>query len=191
MLTSGGIEPVPMPTGYTQVEYIETDGNEWFNVGLTLTDDMTVDMVVQFTATTSGASNFTPCFQAGSGSNSWGQLDGYYYISKYVNSGVSALTKVNAHYYTASNARHLEINGVHVSRAKLAGSSIQLFGGGNQGLNASARMWRCKIYVNGTLVRDFVPCRDGSNVGYLYDAANDQIYNKYGSGDLIIGPDVI
>ena len=37
-------------------------------------------------------------------------------------------------------------------------------------------IYSCKIYDNGVMVRDYYPCADGSNVGYLWDDVNKRIY---------------
>lgn len=44
-------------------------------------------------------------------------------------------------------------------------------------------MYRCKIYSNGTLVRDFIPCyRNSDNVIGLYDTLNNVFYTNVGTG---------
>lgn len=51
------------------------------------------------------------------------------------------------------------------------------------------RLYYCKIYVNNSLVRDFIPVRkDG--VGYLYDKVSVQLFGNAGTDSFIIGKDV-
>ena len=47
---------------------------------------------------------------------------------------------------------------------------------------ASARIYACKIYDNGTLVRDFIPVLDKSGVACMYDKVNKKFYYNAGSG---------
>jgi hypothetical protein len=53
---------------------------------------------------------------------------------------------------------------------------------------AAIRLYSCKIYDNGTLVRDYIPCKlqDGS-IG-LYDKLNNKFYANKGTGEFIAGP---
>ena len=45
-----------------------------------------------------------------------------------------------------------------------------------------------KIWMNGVLVRDFIPVRkDG--VGYMYDRVSGQLFGNVGTGDFVVGPD--
>ena len=48
---------------------------------------------------------------------------------------------------------------------------------------------RTKIYMNGVLVRDFIPVRN-NGVGYMYDKVSNQFFGNSGTGSFTIGPDV-
>lgn len=50
------------------------------------------------------------------------------------------------------------------------------------------RIGRNKIYKNGVLIRDFVPCRDGQTP-YMYDRVSGELFGKNGHGSLILGND--
>ena len=45
-----------------------------------------------------------------------------------------------------------------------------------------ARIYSCKIYNNGNIVRDFIPVLDNRGVACLFDKANKQFYYNAGSG---------
>ena len=50
-------------------------------------------------------------------------------------------------------------------------------------------VYYCKIYDNGTLVRDFVPMKDTtSNAGVMFDNVSGTIFNNAGSGTFTAGP---
>lgn len=51
----------------------------------------------------------------------------------------------------------------------------------------SMRIYSCKIYDNGTLVRDFWPCYDPEGVACLYDKVEKKYYYNAGSGEFIAG----
>ena len=52
------------------------------------------------------------------------------------------------------------------------------------------RYYSCKIYSNGFLVRDFIPVRVGTT-GYLYDRVSGKLFGNAGTGDFVLGPDVV
>ena len=52
------------------------------------------------------------------------------------------------------------------------------------------RFGAVKIYQNGVLVRDFIPVRKGA-VGYLYDRVSGKLFGNAGTGDFVLGPDVV
>ena len=56
---------------------------------------------------------------------------------------------------------------------------------------AFARLYNFKVYDNGTLVRDMIPCtRNSDGVAGVYDIVNNQFYGSANSNPLIAGPTV-
>ena len=55
---------------------------------------------------------------------------------------------------------------------------------------SSFTLYSCQIYDNGTLVRDFVPCKNSSNAVGLYDLVNGQFYGNSGTGSFTAGNEV-
>ena len=49
------------------------------------------------------------------------------------------------------------------------------------------RLYYCKIYNGDTLVRDFVPVIDGSNIACLYDKVEKKCYYNVGTGTFSYG----
>ena len=52
---------------------------------------------------------------------------------------------------------------------------------------AKGRLYYCKIYDGNTLVRDFVPVIDGSNIACLYDRVEKKCYYNAGTGTFSYG----
>lgn len=50
------------------------------------------------------------------------------------------------------------------------------------------KMYFCQIYINSSLVRDFIPVRVGQ-VGYLYDRVSGELFGNAGTGAFVIGLD--
>ena len=63
------------------------------------------------------------------------------------------------------------------------GSTVALDSGG-------VRLYRCKFWQGGTLVRDFQPVLDENGVACLYDAVTDELFYNAGSGSFVAGPAV-
>lgn len=55
---------------------------------------------------------------------------------------------------------------------------------------SSIKLYYCKIYENGTLVRDYIPIKDLNNVACLYDKVSDTYFYNQGSGTFIAGPEI-
>ena len=52
------------------------------------------------------------------------------------------------------------------------------------------RLYSAKIYDSGTLVRNFIPCKNDNNVVGLYDLVNDVFYRNAGTGTFTAGNEV-
>ena len=67
--------------------------------------------------------------------------------------------------------------------------NMYLFGlNQNDSLEARAfvgKIYYCKIYDNGVLIRDFRPCKDGAGVYCLYDEVEKRYYYNQGTGEFI------
>ena len=49
------------------------------------------------------------------------------------------------------------------------------------------KLYGCKIYLSGTLIRDFVPCEYEGAIG-LWDKVTNQFFANNGTGEFIAGP---
>lgn len=73
------------------------------------------------------------------------------------------------------------------------GFSIPLFarlGPSGIGNFSSGQLYSCKIWDGSTLVRDYIPVRKGT-VGYLYDRVTGKLFGNEGTGDFVLGQDVV
>lgn len=53
----------------------------------------------------------------------------------------------------------------------------------------AARLYGCRYYESGALVRSFVPCRVGST-GYLFDEVTGAFFANSGTGNFVLGTDI-
>ena len=56
--------------------------------------------------------------------------------------------------------------------------------------NANAALYYFKLFVNGDLVRDMVPCKNSNNVVGMYDLVNDTFYTSPNGAAFVAGPEV-
>ena len=52
------------------------------------------------------------------------------------------------------------------------------------------KMYYFKLYNDGILVRDMVPCKDMKGVVCMYDRVENKFYYNSGSGSFTAGPEV-
>ena len=53
--------------------------------------------------------------------------------------------------------------------------------------SGAMRIYSCKIYDNGMLIRDYVPCKNANNIVGMYDKVNRKFYVNLGTGSFIAG----
>lgn len=192
------ITAVGMPYD-AEVEYLQSDGYEYIDTGLTLASGTTkVELVFEaaFTALTySGNSLYVICSIPNAG------VQIYTSSGIIANQGASKTILTNTYYQidcvTTATSRSVKIDGGSAgtqsfSRSITDDNPLYIIG---QPLQASSR--RCsqakhksyKIYINDVLVRDFVAVRD-NGVGYLYDKISGQLFgNAASSGAFTYGND--
>ena len=74
-----------------------------------------------------------------------------------------------------------------MASAKNSGSAVDTSSLGNY---ASMKLYSCKIYNNGTLVRNLVPAKNSGGTIGLYDLVNSAFYTNAGSGTFTAGADI-
>lgn len=186
-----------LPSGYTRLEYIESTGTQYIDTGFKPNQNTRVLMDV------------TPLHVVQS--NMWCafgcRANGLYFGLYKASSGNMNLTwfygSVYSNYFTIDyTKRHvIEVNKnvANVDGATKSYSaqvfqlsqSMFLFCDNDSGTAtslSSSRLYSCKVYDNGTLVRDFIPCKNASGVVGLWDNANNQFYANAGSGGFTSGP---
>ena len=59
----------------------------------------------------------------------------------------------------------------------------------NSGISyGSHKLFSCQIYNNGTLTRNFIPCKDPTGAVGLYDLIGQKFYGNAGTGSFTAGP---
>ena len=186
-----------LPGGYTEVEYIQSSGTQYVDTGLKPNQDFGVTIDFQM-MTVSGWQCIFGAANSAQNADEYGVWHngtnfGFYYAS--TNVTVSA----------AATARHLFVcskNTITVDGAAAdspAYTSFQtnyplLLGAinyaGSKMYGSQIKIYSAKIYQNGSLVRNFIPCKNASGVIGLWDDVNSAFHQNAGSGVFTAGPEV-
>lgn len=100
---------------------------------------------------------------------------GIYEIDKNKN-----VTNINGNIYTFPSSTFQSNYNMYILGINTAGSTNNQLG--------SLKIYSCQIYDNGTLIRDFVPCKTVEGTVGLYDIVNQVFYTNAGTGSFIAGP---
>lgn len=189
---------VALPAGYTQVEYLQSTGTQYIDVGFKPNQDTRAILDVNsalvsgpvwlFGARTSASSkayNFL-CY-------------GSKYRSDYNDNSSTSLTINPSGRFTIDKDKNVtKINGSTASTITYGAFQCEynlfLFSNNNAGAansGASISIYSCKIYDNGVLVRDMVPARNSSGTLGMYDLVGGTFYTNAGSGTFTAGADIV
>lgn len=202
------VEPVlkggsRLPSGYTELEYIESTGTQYIDTNFKPDGETTVNIAFQTSSAPDNLSDTLPVYGAATDYNSnafefWTLSGGFAtYGSQDYKSNLGITTGKK---HTVSQAKNvLTVDGTSYTFTKqtfTAPYSLLLFATyRSSGIKicasaASLKIYSCKIYNNGTLVRNFVPVKNSSGTIGLYDIVNGAFYANAGSGTFTAGADI-
>lgn len=190
--------PSGLPQGYTEVEYIQNTSIALIDTGFKPNQDTRIEYKTQCVSSTQygaqigcGAWNAANAMRQNYESNyngtlhiKWGAATGWDVVS-------SVIGDYNEHTYDW-NKNEFYRDGTLVRSTTYTNfqctDNLALFHCIEAGISFNdaaafkGKMFYCKIYDNGTLVRDFVPCIDPNNVVGMYDTVNGVFYGSANSG---------
>lgn len=182
-----------LPSGYTKLDYIESSGTQYINTGFK--PNQNTRCVIDIENLSSGqaaffgarasqtAASFTYfSLTATTGRSDYGSSKqsmtftntvGRYTVDQNKNvctaNGVTATGTANTFQLT---------NNLYLMAVNQADAAIQ---------NAKLKLYSAKVYDNGTLVRDFIPCKNASGTIGLWDNVNSVFYANAGTGTFSTG----
>lgn len=200
----GGGNNGRLPLGYFELTYIQSTGTQYIDTGFKPNQD--TRLVLDFENTgdySSMTTGLCPLFgarnaSAASSASAFGLWIGSKSFPHYGNVAYNA----NGNFTVDLNARltyEMNKNVVSIGSKVITCSSatfttnynLCLLTFNNYGTietrRASGKLWSAKIYDNGTLIRDFVPCKTADDEVGLYDLVNDVFYANKGTGEFVSG----
>lgn len=183
-----------------EVEFLESTGTQWIDTGVKPSEDLATYITFSYQQIANNVSAF------GSRSNStvndryWLNYDSKFEIG-YGNWGSAVeTTSVGAINTIAFNeivdGNHtFTVNGRSITFSGTPNTSVNIivFGrvvGSTAPVLSKMRLYSMSMMRNGVLVRDYIPVRKGT-VGYLYDRVTGKLFGNAGTGDFVLGPDVV
>lgn len=191
---------VELPSGYTQVEYIESSGTQYIDTGFKPNNNTRVVMDFQLTSIGGSVNNWACIFGSSDTTTNinsfalWhtGEVFAYYYGANTNKTFPSTLIGTEE-YLVDCNSETATMNGntVSVSSATFSGAYPLCLFGVNYGDDVShlvkCKLKYCQIYDNGTLARNLVPVQKSDGTVGMYDTINSKFYTNGGSGTFMVG----
>lgn len=185
-----------LPSGYTRLEYIKSSGTQYINTGFNPNQNTRVVVDAKPLSVTQAqlwcifgvrTSVFFELYKASTRNMRLTFLYGSTYTQ-----GFDSLD------YTKRQTFEINKNTATVDGTTLTYSAqtfqqtypLFLFASDNTGKAegiAAAELYSAKVYDNGTLIRDFIPCKNASGVIGLWDDVNSVFYQNAGSGTFDAG----
>ena len=184
--------PSRLPSGYTELTYIESTGTQYIDTEFKSNQDTRVVMDVEITgANESLAANDMFGCRTSTYSKAyavqWSMTNKCF--QHFYNDGLDGLNFGDfTRQIIEMNKNVLSLNGITHERTYAAFQcdySMYLFALNNAGTAtffSKMRVYSCQIYNNGTLIRDFIPCINANGEVGLYDTVNKKFYGNKGTG---------
>lgn len=191
-----------LPNGITELEYIRTTGTQYINTGYVYKQIPTaeIDYATEEHKNTEifgwGAKepySFLANDDTGGYDNRLDLWDGAYWNTTISN--IPNIVRSRNKIMFAKNGTAFDIlqNGIWVGSVTNANSfasntyPARVFSG-RETANHKGRLYGAKLWDNGTLVRNLVPCKLANGAIGVYDTVNCKFYGNAGSGSFIAGP---
>lgn len=181
---------------YTPVEYLQTNGSQYFTLTDRTYSESSAAFYVDFQQTTNvnqarlvgpTASSTTTehIYINGSG------VIAYCFNNSWASTGVTAGTTRHTVKLDYKNKK-VTVDGTDITLSDSSTRSVTSLGFAHKyGSNATfiGKIYAIKIWVNNTLLHDFIPVRV-QNVGHFYDNVTGYLIANQGTGNWTLGPDI-
>ncbi len=191
-----------LPSGYTELEYIESTGTQWIDTGYKPSNNTKVDITVSLASVVNGHIFGSRMTNTGGGGFAAATISNVFAFDYNGNRVAGISPTVGTVYRIVKNGAENQISyGTTVNTYSNSASTFSvdatmaLFGINTAGTitssAASIKIYSAQIEESGVLVRDFVPARrDSDGVIGMYDTVNNVFYTNQGTGTFIAGPEV-
>lgn len=191
---------------YTELEYIQSTGTQYIDTGINI-NDITLRVQIKTMGTGTGYSHDGFIFSSYY-NNKYGLGDIYGDSERnkwciYYGNNSSITTNLayedNVEYESdctfTKTSYDMTINnnnatGTHSSYYPNNAPLVLFRRGNNSSYPFIGRMYYCKLYIDGILMRDFIPVKDENNIVCMYDKVSRTYFYNAGTGTFTAGPEV-
>lgn len=186
-----------------EIEYLQSTGTQYFDTGIVGGSNFECEIKAEYTQNQDGFDTILGAFtstghfsvalaiqKAASSNKPYFQFGSTYVLH--------TTNPLALHVYKTSlknGVVKIDIDGSAVTdtySAELSDLTMYMFarhrGDTTIGNYSKAKIYYCKIWSNGSLVRDYIPVRVGQ-VGYMYDRVSGQLFGNAGTGSFTLGND--
>lgn len=184
-----------LPEGYTQLAYIQSSGTQYIDTGFYPNQDTSIEIDVEVTDTS--ATGWLFCGRTAASDSAFGM---YSYVSTgklYFVYGAKSVTFSDAKVLTRQvcvvekNKATVDDETVTTTEQTFTSSATLCLlarnTAGTVATNTCAKLYSCKVYDNGVLIRDYKPCKKADGEIGLYDIENGVFYGNNGTGSFDSG----
>ena len=178
-----------LPSGYTELAYIQSSGTQYIDTGVVpkITTQVCVDFMLTSTAN-GGIIGYMESASSGDSRTALFQYGGAWYFDF----GGQA-RRLTGGSFSANERYNIGFGNFYVKDLSagndiLSGNTVSSFVSAGtisvccEVLCGIGKWYSCKIYDNGNLVRDYIPCINASGEVGLYDLVGKQFYGNAGTG---------
>lgn len=183
-----------LPVGYKEFEYIESNGSQVIDTGLTLTPDLSLSAVFSFPKP-SGYRYSGSFFSGSTLLYGIGQYFELYYGRTYKITNIVGDTSKHSVEIDSTNKKFVFDGEEYPFSSGFSSipNSLRIFVTDSSSPTfVNMRLFQQKNYVSGQMVRDFVPCQNESGKNGLYDLVSKAFFGNAipGGSDFIAGPEI-
>ena len=196
----------PLPAGYTELEYISStsSGSQYINLGVKLYETLgtNYDIAMKFNLIGNGSDATQPTmFGCQNQTNPWpgtfirrtnNNVTGRYIGGNNKDNKLGTInqlielpvqTSPNKNVYSLNNSGQTHAFGTSLFCAFSDTSNTPF-------RFCEAKLYYFKLWIEGVLIRDLIPCKDSNNVVGMYDVVNNVFYTSPNGNAFVAGPAV-
>lgn len=194
-----------LPSGYTRLEYIQSNGAQYINAGLQVSSKTRVVCTISNWPKTAKSTSIFGC-RASTGANDRFVIlcseSSKTYRTDFYNSNVDVTNAVSIEDAPVTIDKNRNVTTFSNMSASITNTSgtfsstcdLYIFAcntGGTAGaFTNGVKLYSMQIYTDDTLMRDYIPCKNANGVVGLWDDVWSVFYPNSGSGNFTAGPAV-
>lgn len=172
--------PAVLPSGYTQLEYIQSSGTQYIDTGVSGSNIASIKIDFQFLETVASGTSDEQQIAA-----IW--IDEAAHMQIGINSSGFMRTTETTYSQTSNVLSRTQATGTPIGAPNY---TLYLFAQNQSGAlywPCKGRIYSCKISDSTGLVRNFIPAKNSSGTLGLYDTVNSKFYTNAGTGTFVAG----